>query len=67
MQLYALARIPWYLLAQVDPLELRLFRLDGTHYVEHAVATKGEPLRLTEPIEIEIDPAKLVRDRRASR
>jgi Uma2 family endonuclease len=61
MQLYALAGIPWYLLAQVDPIELRLYRLDGAHYVEHAVAVKGEALRLSGPIEVDIEPANLLR------
>jgi len=55
MQLYALAGIRWYLLAQLDPLTLRLFRLDAGHYVEHAVAGKGRALHLTEPIEMELD------------
>jgi Uma2 family endonuclease len=67
MQLYALAGIQWYLLAQVEPVELRLYRLDGAHYVEHTVAVKGEKLRLAEPIEIEVDPATLLPGRRASR
>ena len=64
MQLYALAGIPWYLLAQVEPIELRLYRLDGGHYVEHAVAGKGETLRLTEPVRVDLDVERLLARRR---
>ena len=45
MQLYALAGIRWYLLAQV----------------EHAVAAKGEALRLTEPFPAALDTTLLTR------
>jgi Uma2 family endonuclease len=61
MQLYALAGIRWYLLAQVEPIELRLYRLGGGHYVEHAVVGKGGTLRLTEPVRVDLDTARLVR------
>ena len=61
MQLYALAGIRWYLLAQVEPVELRLFRLDGRYYVEHALAAKGEALRLTEPFPAALDTTLLTR------
>jgi hypothetical protein len=58
----AVAGIPWYLLAEQespDALTLRLFRLEGEHYVEHAVAKDGERLRITEPFEVVLDPAAL--------
>ncbi|GGL90993.1 hypothetical protein GCM10012279_06030 [Micromonospora yangpuensis] len=61
MQLYAIARIPWYLLAEQDgdSHSLRLFRLTGDHYVEDQVAKAGEELCVTEPFRWRIDPATL--------
>lgn len=59
MHYYAEAGIPFYLLVEQEPLRLRLFRLDGGHYVSHAEAEAGTPLRIEEPVHVEIDPAAL--------
>lgn len=62
MHLYAAAGIGWYLLAEQESpksLTLRLFRLEDEHYVEHAIAKDGEPLHMTEPFEVVLDPDAL--------
>ncbi|MDG4833315.1 Uma2 family endonuclease [Solwaraspora sp. WMMD1047] len=63
MRLYADAGIGWYLLVEQDgrTLTLRLFRLDGDHYVEHAVAKSGETLQITEPVRLSLNPATLLK------
>lgn len=60
MHYYADAGIPWYLLVEQDTTTLRLYRLDGDTYVEHAVAEAGEVLRLTDPLKVEIVPESLL-------
>jgi len=60
MHYYATAQIPWYLVVEPDTATMCLYRLDGTHYVEHATAKPGQPLRLTDPVVAEIDPADLL-------
>ncbi|HEY7222567.1 MAG TPA: Uma2 family endonuclease [Micromonosporaceae bacterium] len=62
MRLYADAGIPWYLLAERNEsgeLTLRIFGLQDGHYVEHASASPGTALRMTNPFVINLDPAEL--------
>ena len=64
MQLYAAARIPWYLLVQQDSpdeLTLRLNRLNGAHYVEDQTARTGETLSSQKPFPFMIDTRSLLR------
>jgi Uma2 family endonuclease len=65
LRAYASAGIPWYLLAEPDltdyrSITLRLYRLDGAAYVEHAVATDGEVLKSDAPFAFAIDTAELL-------
>ena len=64
MQMYAEAKIAWYLLVEQDPPEaatMRLHRLDGTHYVEDGKVGPGETLTITEPFAFTFDPDALMR------
>jgi Uma2 family endonuclease len=63
---YALARIPWYLLVEPDKFDLlsvslRLLRLDGARYVDHAFARFGQILVSDEPFSIAVETTKLIR------
>lgn len=66
MQLYAEARIPWYLLVErdSDAVLLQLFKLDKDHYAEFGAGAPGIPLVMTDPVEISLDPARLLPTRR---
>ncbi len=61
MHYYAEAGIDWYLLVEQEPeLTLRLYGLDDEKYVERGVGRAGEPLCLTEPVRVDLDPAVLL-------
>jgi Uma2 family endonuclease len=64
MHLYAAAGIGLYLLVEQEQqgsITLRLFRLEGSHYVEQAVARAGGRLVVQEPFALEIDTGALAR------
>jgi Uma2 family endonuclease len=62
MHYYAEASIPWYLLVDPEPeLTLRLYRAEGRKYLEYATGRPGEPLKLTDPVHVTLDPATLDR------
>jgi len=60
MHHYAAAGIPWYLLVEQETGALHLYRLAGSHYVEHSVTYPGTLLRLKEPVEATIAPEDLL-------
>jgi len=54
--LYAEAGIPWFLIVEREPkVELTLYRLDGSGYVKHTIASEGEILEIPELCSIEVD------------
>jgi Uma2 family endonuclease len=59
MHYYAAAGIPWYLLVE-ETGAVHLYELLGDNYREHSVASPGEVLHLTEPVEAKIAPSKLL-------
>ena len=63
MHYYAQAGIPWYLLVDPEPeIMLTLYRAEGDKYIEVAGGVPGEPITLTEPVQITLDPADLDED-----
>ncbi|GIF66850.1 hypothetical protein Ais01nite_48850 [Asanoa ishikariensis] len=61
MNLYADAGIQGYLLVERDDsgLLLRMFRLEGEHYVLSAEARSGQVLRLEDPVSLDLEVDRL--------
>lgn len=63
MQLYAVARIAGYLLVELTSatsVTAHLFRLDGSRYLEYAVAEAGGVLAADEPFPFRLEPNALL-------
>ncbi|MGC4887626.1 Uma2 family endonuclease [Micromonospora sp. DT227] len=60
MHFYAAAQIEWYLLIEQDTLTMHLYRRQDAHYVEHAVAKRGDTLDLIRPVRATIRPEDLL-------
>lgn len=65
MQFYAAAQIEWYLLVEPDLVDfesvaLRLFHLEGEHYVKHAAVAFGDILTFDGPFHCVIDTSALL-------
>ncbi len=63
MHLYAAAGIGWYLLIEPGSqtgVTLRLYRLEGSHYVEDSVVTGGGVLEMTEPFAVRLELGSLL-------
>jgi Uma2 family endonuclease len=60
MSHYATAGIPWYLIVEQSTGNLRLFRLEHKHYIEHSITKMGDPLYLNDPVEVTIRPEDLL-------
>jgi len=63
--LVAAAGIEWYLLVEPEltdfgSVALRMFHLDGEHYVEQAVAAYGESLAGEQPFTFQLDTGSLL-------
>jgi Uma2 family endonuclease len=63
MHYYAQAGIPWYLLVDTEPeIVLTLYSAEGDKYIEVAGGVPGEPLTLTQPVPVTLDPGDFDED-----